>query len=374
MIAEVPNHPSGIIPPTYRGKLYERVDLDGIDVIRVWVKASPVKTFRSRMAFYLSYTLMAILAGLLLARGKYQVVYATSPPLFVGAAALILTYWRRIPFVFEVRDLWPESAIALGELQNPHAIRWATQLEEACYHRAKKIVVTTQEMVDYLMERGFSADKLALIRNGANSDLFQFDPVARQTIRRELQVQDKFVVVYAGLLGLAQGIESCLEAASLLNQETSNVHLLFIGEGPLKEILLEKAKTLNLTNITFLAAQPREKIPGYLSAADAALVPLTSKRLLGALPSKMFDAMACQRPILLSAAGEACHVLAQAEAGLIIPPENVSALVQGIKQLNNDFALCQKLGKNGRKAVVAHYSRQALAQQLVTILEQTTAL
>src|SRR5574342_1417632 len=143
MIAEVPNHPSGIIPPRYRGKLYERSLWYGIEVIRVWVKASPVKNFRGRMAFYLSYMLMAALAGLSLARGKYDVIYTTSPPLFAGAAGLTLSYLRRIPLVFEVRDLWPESAVALGELRHPRAIKLAELLEKRCYQRARAIVVVT---------------------------------------------------------------------------------------------------------------------------------------------------------------------------------------------------------------------------------------
>ena len=144
MLTEVPNHPSGIIPSEYRGRLYERSDLEGIDVIRVWVKASPVKTFASRMAFYLTYMVNAILAGLLLARGRYDAIYATSPPLFVGGAALVLSYSRRIPLLFEVRDLWPESAVVLGEMTDARAVRLAGKLEEMCYNRARCVVVVTE--------------------------------------------------------------------------------------------------------------------------------------------------------------------------------------------------------------------------------------
>lgn len=373
MIAEVPNHPSGIIPPEYQGKWLERANLDGIEVIRVWVKASPVKTFRSRMAFYLSYMVMAALAGLFLARGRYDAVYATSPPLFVGGAALIISTLRRLPLVFEVRDLWPESAIALGELRNPRAIRWATRLEEACYRRAKKIVVTTQEMVEYLVNRGFPATKIKVIPNGANTDLFCFDPEARQQLREQLGLADKFVVIYAGLMGIAQGLESSLEAAEHLATTEPSVHFLYIGDGPVKAELQKKADSAQLTNVTFLPAQPRETIPGYLSAADAALIPLTRQRLVGALPSKMFDAMACQRPVILSAEGEACQVLATAKAGLTIPPEDPKALAQTIRQLQAAPELCTQFGQNGRQAVVANYSRQAQAQQLGQLLQAILA-
>jgi glycosyltransferase involved in cell wall biosynthesis len=144
VITEFPNHPKGIIPSEYRGKLYEHTTFDDIEVIRVWVKTSPTKTFWSRMAFYLSYMLNSTIAGLFLARGQYDVLYATSPPLFVGGAALALSYLRRIPLFFEVRDLWPESAIEMGELSNPKIISVAKWLEKACYGRAKQIVVVTQ--------------------------------------------------------------------------------------------------------------------------------------------------------------------------------------------------------------------------------------
>ncbi len=173
MLTEAPNHPAGIIHPAYRGRFWVRENLNDIDVIRVWVKTSPVKTFRNRMAFYLSYMFNAILAGLFLAQGRYDVIYATSPPLFVGIAGVILSFLRRTPLVFEVRDLWPESAVALGELENPRAIKLATQLEQACYRQARAIVLTTQEMKDHLAHRGIPQEKMYIIRNGANPELFR---------------------------------------------------------------------------------------------------------------------------------------------------------------------------------------------------------
>ncbi len=373
MIAEVPNHPSGIIPPEYTGKLYKRATLDGIDVIRVWVKAAPVKTFRTRMAFYLSFMGMAAWAGIFLARGNYDVIYATSPPLFVGAAALATSALRRIPFVFEVRDLWPESAVALGELRNPHAIRMAQWLERACYKHARRIVLTAQEMQDHLVGRGVPADKLHIIRNGANPDLFRFDKQARQQIRAELGLDQKFIVAYAGLLGLAQGLESVLEAAAPLQAIEPSAHLLFIGDGPLKPNLMARAEQLRLKNVTFLAAQPRQQIPAYLSAADAALIPLVRQPIIGALPSKMFDAMACERPIILSAEGEALLVLMQEQVGVNVPPESTEPLCQAIQALKQDPDLARYYGKRGRQAVIERYSRQAQAQQLEQLLQQIVA-
>jgi colanic acid biosynthesis glycosyl transferase WcaI len=369
MLTEVPNHPEGIIRPEYRDCFWVRETLDGIDVIRVWVKTSPIKTTRTRLAFYLSYMLNATLIGLVLARGRYDIIYATSPPLFVGGAALILSYLRRTPLVFEVRDLWPESAVALGELTNPRLIRWATWLEEICYRKAQRVVVTAQEMVDHLVERGFRRNKTVVIRNGSNTDLFRFDAKARQQYRQVLEIDDKFVIVYAGLLGIAQGLHAVIDAARLLMSQEPQIHFLLIGSGPEKESLQQYASEMKLTNLTFLSAQPRESIPAYLSAGDVALIPLTRKRLLGALPSKMFDAMACQRPIILSAEGEAKQILDRAEAGLFAEPENASTIAAAILQLKEAPELCVQMGINGRLMVERHYSRQALAGQLVKLLE-----
>jgi colanic acid biosynthesis glycosyl transferase WcaI len=368
MISEVPNHPAGIIPPEHRGRLYERANLDGIEVIRVWVKAAPVKTFRTRLAFYLSFMLNAIMAGLFLARRRYDIIYATSPPLFVGGAGLALSFLRRSPLVFEVRDLWPESAVALGELKNPRAIALAEQLERTCYRRACKIVLTAQEMLDHLAKRGISPSKMQVIRNGANPDLFHFDPKARRRIRRELALKTKFVVIYAGLIGLAQALTSALETADLIKTLDGDVHFLFFGDGPAKANLLVQAQQRQLANVTFLPAQPRELVPAYLSAADAALIPLVRERLIGALPSKMFDAMACERPILLSAEGEALLILREEQVGLSVPPETPELLCQAIIALKRDPAQARQYGNRGRQAVIERYSRQAQARQLERVL------
>ena len=368
IITELPNHPSGIIPPQYRGKLWERATLDGIEVIRVWVKASPVKNFRNRMVFYLSYMVMAALAGLLLARGRYNALYATSPPLFVGGAALIISYLRRIPLIFEVRDLWPESAVALGELNNPKAVALATRLEHACYRRARRIVVVTRGIYNRLLERGYPLQKLALILNGANTDLFQAQPEPACELRRQLGLTGKFVVMYAGIHGIAQGLETVLDTAARLADQP-DIHFLLVGEGPVKAHIVALAQERALNNITFHPEVPRPQMPIFLSVADVALVPLRRLDLFkGALPSKMFDAWACQTPTLMTIDGEARQALDQAGAGLFVEPENPGAMVQAILYLKANPDERRTMGQKGRQAVVSHFSRQAQAQQLLNVL------
>jgi colanic acid biosynthesis glycosyl transferase WcaI len=369
MLAEIPNHPAGVIFPEYRGKLIDRSDLDGIDVMRVWVKTSPVKNFTSRMLFYLSYMLNATLAGLLVARGRYDLIYASSPPLFVGGAALALSALRRIPLVFEVRDLWPQIAVALGELTQPAAIRWATRLEQACYRRARAVVVVTQGDRQRLLERGLPEQKLIHIPNGANLELFQERPEAGRRVRRELGLEGKFVAIYAGIHGLAQGLETLVEAARQL-VDHPNIQLLLIGEGPRKSSIQELLQEYGLENVCLLPEQPRERIPDYLSAADVALIPLKNLAFFkGTIPSKLFDSWACRRPVILSVDGEARKIVADAGGGVYIEPEDPHALAAALVELERDSERLKEMGENGRAYTEEYYSRRALAQKLERALK-----
>lgn len=368
MISEVPNHPKGIIHSGYRGVVYQRRVLDGIDVIRVWVKTTPVKNFRSRILFYTSYMVNASAASLLLARGRYDLIYATSPPLFVGAAALSTNFVKRIPFVFEVRDLWPESAVALGELSNPRYISWANSLENSCYRGARKIVVVTKGIYQRLVERGIHANKLALIPNGANTTLFQYRPASRLRLREELYIDDKFVAIYAGIFGIAQGLETVVEAAKILRDNT-DVQIIMVGEGPTKELILNLIHRNQLTNILVLPEQPRDVIPDYLSTSDVALIPLRKMDLFkGALPSKIFDAWACERPILLSIDGEARHVMERAKGGMYTPPEDPVRMAESLLSLKNAHRSREEMGKSGRKYTIEHHSRNSMAKKLEAVL------
>ncbi len=368
VLTEMPNHPVGVIHPEYRGKILVREELDGIDVVRVWVKASPRKTLGTRMAFYLTYMVNAALRGLAL-RGPYDVVFVNSPPLFVGGAGLALGYLRRTPFVFEVQDLWPESAVQMGELNNPHYIRWATWLEEACYRRARRIVAVTDGIYERLRERGYPADELTLIENGSNTAIFCPQPrELGARIRAELGLQDQFIALYGGIMGLAQGIETLVETARLLLDEP-DVHIVLVGGGPRRQAIEELVDTYHLPNLTLLPSQPLQAMPAYLTAANVALVPLRDLDLFhGARPTKMFDAWACQRPTIVSVAGEARRIMEQAGAGLAAEPENPADIARAILALRDDPERCRQFGLNGQRYVDAHYSLQAMALKLEQVL------
>lgn len=374
MLAEFPNHPVGIIPPEYRGKFWEKDRLEGIDVVRVWVYTSPEKNFLTRMLFYISFMINAILAGLLAAREPFDLIYASSPPLFVGGAALALKFLRRAPMVFEVRDLWPESAIELGELSNNLAIRLATKLEEACYRAAVKIIVVTQPTLDHLLQRKVPEHKLLLVPNGTNVSMFKYSNEDRERIRNTLGIQDKFVAIYAGILGIAQGLDCIIEAANLAKSK-KDIHFLVVGDGPKRVELENLAKQYGLTNITFLGNRPHREMPGLLSAADVALIPLRKLEIFSiVLPSKMFDAWACERPILLGVDGEARKILEACGGGLYVTPEDPGDLVLRLLELKNNPQDCQVMGKKARQYTETNFSRQQQAQNLIQILAGLTRL
>jgi glycosyltransferase involved in cell wall biosynthesis len=370
ILTEFPNHPSGIIPSSYKGKLYERTSLEGVEVLRVWIKASPKKNYFNRMLFYLTFMLNAIIAGLFLTRGKFDLLYASSPPLFVGGSALVLSKIKRIPLIFEVRDLWPESAVALGELNNRMSISLSTKLEESCYRRAVQIVVVTHGIYDRLIQRGIPSSKLCFMPNGANTDLFTFSPIGRERIRRELGLGQKFIAIYAGIHGLAQGLETILETARLL-QTSQYIHFILIGDGPKKAELVALANKYTLTNLTILPEKPREQIPDYLSAADVALVPLKKADIFkGALPSKIFDAWACERPVLLSIDGEARAVVENVNGGIFIPPEDSVKMAAALITLKDSPDERRQMGENGKRFTRLYHSRAALAEKLILHLEE----
>lgn len=372
VVTEVPNHPGGVVQRGYRGRLWRRRREEGVEVLHLWVAASPVKTTARRLAFYGSYAAAATLAGLAL-RGRFDLLYATSPPLPTGAAALLLSRMRGLPLVFEVRDLWPESAVAVGELTSPRAIAWATRLEEACYRRARRIVVVTGGIREALLRRGIAAGKVALIPNGANTSLFIFSPETRERMRRELGLAAAFTVLYAGLLGVAQGLDVVVGAAQHLAGRV-DIRFVLLGDGPERERLEARLGELRLPNLTLLPEQPRESVPSFLSAADAVVVPLRDAPVFhGAVPSKIFDAWACERAVLIAAAGEGCALVREVGGGLCVPPERPEELARAVVQLAQDPVRCAEMGRRGRQYTAANRSREAQAAGLARLLEEVVA-
>lgn len=373
VVTELPNHPVGRLAEEDRGKWLERGELEGIDVVRVWVKTSPTKTFWNRLAFYASYMAMAVLAGLFKVSGRFDVIYATSPPLLVGLAGAILSVLRATPLVFEVRDPWPAAAVALGELRNPAAIGAAEWIESLCYRRASRIVTVTESWRRFLLGRGVEEEKLTLIPNGASLEHMRPQPETAVELRRALGLERRFVVLFAGLHGIAQGLDAVLDAAKRLRSE-KDISFVLLGEGPVKARLEKRARELGLDNLRFLAQVPRDRVPAFFSMADVALVPLRRVRLLdGAVPTRLFDAWACGCPAIVAAGGEAKALALQSEGGRSVEPEDAEQMARAVVDLRDHPETRRELAENGLRFVRARCDRTVHARQLIETLEALTA-
>jgi colanic acid biosynthesis glycosyl transferase WcaI len=368
VLTTVPNYPTGIVPPEYHnGKSREEIR-DGVHIVRVWSYIRPNKGFFQRILAQLSFGCLSPLLG---ARkvGRPDVIIVESPPLFDAFAARMLSWLKKCPFIFTVSDIWPESAIQLGMLRN-HIFIWLSErLERSAYQRADLVWVVTQGICDTLVARGVPKEKVFLLTNGV--DTSEFRPYPQEQARVELGWDQRFVVLYAGTHGLSQGLATVLDAAQLL-QDRAEIHIVFVGDGAEKENLVAKAREMSLTNITFFDPMPHARMPLLLSACDVCLVPLRRLPLFqGALPSKMYEVMACARPIILGVEGEARR-LVEKEAGsaIAVEPENARALASAILHLYKHPEEIERLGQQGRAFVEAHFDRDQLVAELDTrILE-----
>jgi colanic acid biosynthesis glycosyl transferase WcaI len=365
-----PNHPSGIIPPAYRGQLIRRERCDDVNVVRTPIYAAANRGLVRRGLNYASYALSAALIGPFLTKAP-DVVIATSPQLLTAASGFWMSALKRAPFIFEVRDLWPRSIVEVGALSATHpAIQLLEQLEMFLYSKAARVVTVTDAFVEELAARGVPRSKLRVVKNGVDLSLFQ--PLPRQNeVREELRLSSTdFMCLYVGTHGMAHGLETILEAADRLREQTS-IRFVLVGEGAEKAALKARAQSMNLTSITFIDKQPRSRVASYLAACDVALVLLKSKPLFKTvLPSKIFEIMGAARPIVLSVDGEARKLVEDARAGVFVPPEDPAALAEAILKLKSAPSLCGEMGSKGRSFVEASFSRKALAEQYLALLDE----
>jgi glycosyltransferase involved in cell wall biosynthesis len=371
VLTEFPNHPTGIIPERYRGRWIEFERLDGFRVIRVRVLTSARKNFRTRVLFYGSFGAMALACSIRLQR-RYDIVAATSPPLPVAVAGRILSWWKRAAFVMDVRDLWPLAAGALKELSHPRALKWAERVEQSLYDAADRIVVTTRAFERHIAaRRPQRLEKIVYVPNGTVGDVF--DPARGDAgIRSRLARQGEFVVMYAGLHGVAQGLSTALDAAARLRGRS--IRFVFLGEGPLKRALQQQASALALDNVIFVDQVPLESSAHYLNAADALLVPLLPDPVFDMfVPSKLFDALSAAKPVLLAVGGEAREILERSGGGVFVPPGDAAALASAILALQANPGACAEMGRAGRRFVRQHFLRSEQARTFVSVLEETAA-
>jgi len=367
-----PNHPTGVIPPEYRRKfrrLVAREHVDGVNVVRSWLLPFPNRKAHERILNYSSFCLSSASTGVFLPRP--DVVIATSPQLLVGVSGWWLARSKRAPFIFEVRDLWPESLVAVGMgNENSFVHRSLSKIAGFLYRKCDRIVVVSPAFKDYLIEHwNVPAEKILIIENGVEQNLFS--PHATNDLRKELGIEGKFVVCYVGTMGMAHGLETVVEAAARLRDTLPEVLFLLIGEGADKERIVTLARSRGLTNLRFIDQQPREKIPDYLCASDACLVMLKKTDLFKTvIPTKMLEFMSCARPVILGVDGQARKIMEDAQAGIFVEPESAADLMQAVKRLAADAGLRELLGRNGRRHVLQHFSRKHTARAYVDVLER----
>ena len=369
-----PNHPTGVVPPAWRSRLRRLIDhetADGVDVFRTWLWPVPNRKAHERIRNYVSFFLSAAIRGLFLPRP--DMIIATSPQLLVALAGWWLAFARQLPFVFEVRDLWPESLTAVGAGNEDSLLhRVLGAIAKFLYERSDRIVVVTPAFKQSLIEDWHVPEaKIDIVENGVETEIFApASPTGDESLRHQLGTERKFLVSYIGTMGMAHGLETLLDAAAQCQLQNPEIQFLLLGEGAEKERIKTLAQSRGLANLSFLDQQPREKIPAFISASDACLVLLKKTDVFKTvIPTKMLEFMSCARPVILAVDGQARQIVEDAHAGIAVEPENVEELVSAIRRLAADRQLGTSLGQNGRRYIVERLSRKSTAEKYLVILQ-----
>jgi len=362
VITCAPNFPHGNVYKGYKNKLYQEEMMEGIEVIRVWSYIAANSGFVKRVIDYVSFAFSAFWVGLFL---KYDIVIATSPQFFTTWAAWGLSKICRKPWVFELRDLWPESIKTVGAMKQGRIIEILEKIELGLYRDATRVIAVTDAFKTNLVSRGINASKIDVITNGSNVALF-YPRSKDQLLLEQYNLKDKFIIGYIGTHGMAHSLDFIVRAIAHINDE--HIHFLFIGDGAMKQKIVELASSLALKNITFLDSITKEEVPRYLAICDISLAPLKKEdNFKMVIPSKIFEASAMQKPTLLGVQGQAQEIIEKYNAGLCFEPENEADFIHKVMQLKNDPTKYQELKKGCVKLAEA-YDRKKLATQMLAII------
>ncbi len=363
----VPNSPHGKVFPGYRNRLWQSEEMDGVRVIRIWTYMTSNEGIVKRSLDYLSFTLMAIFFFWRLP--QFDIMVASSPPLFVPLGVYGLSLLRRRPWVFELRDLWPASIAAVG-LKMGRVMRLLTRLEMFLYGKADRIVAVTPAFIEELVERGIPREKLDMATNGVNTEVFnpqnvEFDARQKLGIKK-----DDFLLAYIGAVGAAHGLKTLLDAAQLCKDEP-RIRFLIIGEGADRGKLEKDACQRNITNLMFHDFVPHDEIPSYLAALDAGIVHLRPHDVFkSVIPSKIFEFMAMGTPMIYGVEGCSAEIVEKAGAGYCIPSGNPRAMADAVLELQKDPQRLKQMGACGREAVAKEFSRVVKAKEMLRSFEE----
>lgn len=366
VITGVPNHPRGEIFAGYENRWLQEETVDGIRVIRTWMYLTPNEGFLRRTANYVLFMLTAILASF--RAGRPDVVVATSPQFFCGLAGWAVARLKRRPFVLEVRDLWPDSIVQLGQLRQPHVIRLLEGVETRLYRAARGIVVNTRAFRAHIEGRGIPPERIALVYNGIDPEVFRPRPPDPE-LRRQHGLDGRFVVAYMGTLGLAHGLVTVLDAAERL-RDRPEVMFLLVGDGAERERLEREIRERKLENVRLLGLRPRAEVPAWIATVDLLLVMLRDLPVFTTvIPSKIFEFLGQERPVVLAAPrGEIRSLVEEAGAAFVIEPENPDALAAAVRRALDDPAAARELAAAGRRWVEAEFVRDVQARRMAEVL------
>lgn len=368
VLTAFPHHPNGIIPTEYSGKFYQFEVFDGIPVHRTWIYPSPKGSFWRRLVSYFSFTFSSIYS--VFKAKPTDVIICTSPPLFLGITGYLASKIKKAKFVFNVADIWPESAVELGILNNKTFIKLAEWLEGWLYKKSWKIATATEGIAEYMINKGKDSSKVFMLPNGVNTEVFKpTEPV--QEWLDKLDFHNKKIFTFAGRIGYAQALDSILKAAKIVENKNPNVRFLIIGDGPEKEKLKELKEQLQLKNLIFHDSVPNHAMPEIYSITDFSIVSLKNIELFkGARPSKIFPSLSSGIPVLYCGVGESAELIEKNNCGIIAQPENDLDIADKILHCaslgDEDY---QNISKSGREFVMESYSWKHIVDGLLNNLK-----
>lgn len=371
VVAGIPSHPSTMRSGEVSRRQPSFENFRGAKLYRVWTYGtSKPDTFLRRMAAYASFMMMGFLRALVL-RGPFDVLVAVSP-LPNGIAGLGLSYLRGWPLMFDVCDIWPDCAIAVDMLRNPMLIALAKWAEKRVYTRARRIGVVTRGFIDNLVAKGVPREKIRLLPDWVDPDIYDSSKIDRESVRREYALEGRFVISFLGNFGLIMGLETILETARIVRDTDPDVLFLFVGKGVAQPMMEEKIAQWKLTNVRILPYQPRAKVPALLAASDALIVTYMKNDItLITVPSKIYEYMSSARPIVAGVAGVIEEILTEAGCGLVSRTRDPQELARHISFLKNHPEEGARMGQQGRAYVSQHFTFHKVARDYEATLAET---
>lgn len=366
VITCAPNFPQGKVYDGYKNRLWHEERMDGIRVIRVWSYIVANKGFLKRTLDFISFSVSSFIAGLFV---KADVIIATSPQFFTALSGRSLHFWKRTPWIMEVRDLWPESIKTVGAMSDSPVIRYFEWEERRCYRSADHIVVVTDSFKRKLLERGINGDKISVVKNGVDTDLFA--PVSHkdEELLRTLRLENKRIIGYIGTHGMAHKLDFILDCAAKLQIINPDIHFILLGNGAEKENLRRKKEEMKLENVTMLDSVPKTEVSRYISLLDVCLINLRKSELFTTvIPSKIFENAAMEVPILMGVEGEAKEIVESYGAGLCFEPENEADFLDKMQQVLRP-EIHNRL-KEGCRRLAADFNRKVLADNMLEIIHK----